>query len=157
MVRIGDVVALDENHTRRVRFAEILALARSSHVMGASNDRLHPAQSRIARRADLRCVIFLEWNLRLAIRALVQQQLSVPVSSTNNFALPTNVYEVVVHRNSPLPEREITRALDANSSQQSHPSIHVVAELSDTRGLDCFKVIDQLAFNVVRELARKFY
>ena len=48
-----DGVADDVGDLRRVLLAQVVLLAGAGDVMGAVHDRLHPAQPRVARRADL--------------------------------------------------------------------------------------------------------
>ena len=52
---IGTVngVAVDKSDFRRFLLAKIGLFARAGNVMRAMHDRLHPAQPRVARRADL--------------------------------------------------------------------------------------------------------
>src|SRR5262245_50717716 len=87
LIKVRNLVALDERYCRSVRFADIMLFTRSGDVMSALNHRLHPAKTRIAGRADLLRTEFCSGNFQITIATFVQQKLTVSITCANNFTL----------------------------------------------------------------------
>ena len=80
-VNIGDL--------GRLLLAEISLLSGPGDVMGATDHRLHPAQPRIARRADLRAGEVYRWNVDVLACRLCEAEVCRPPIGPALFRLNT--------------------------------------------------------------------
>ena len=83
------------SHVGSIRLVNVMLFARSGDVMGASNHRLHPMETRIAGRADLLRTEFSYGNLQKPVASLVQQQFPVAIACANDFAFIALIDEIV--------------------------------------------------------------
>ena len=122
--------------------------------MGTSNHRLHPAQARVARRANLAGVVFLRRKLDVRVAALVQEQFSEARARTHEFPLVPDVHEIILHRDRPTAKFQVTRPLDANAVHESHAAIHLETEIRRVRRAGPLEMRDSLRPDVAWKLAR---
>src|SRR2546423_102724 len=154
VIRIGDLLALHKNHTGRVRFMQVGTLTGAGHVMGALDDGLHPAQTSVARRTDLRGAESLRRKFEIGIAAAMEKQFPFAPARANGFAFPNHVDEVVVDCGRTFSKLRIAGALDPDAIEQTHAGIHLVAKIGGVRGFDGFELFDNIGTDVVRQLSR---
>src|SRR5437588_443639 len=133
---IGNLVSLHEGHAGCVGFVQIFSLAGARNVVRAVDDGLHPAQTRVARRTDLRGVEGLRREFEIRIAAAMEKQFPVAPARANGFAFPSDVDEVVVDGGCTFPKLRIAGALDADAIEQTHAGIHLLAKIGGGRGFD---------------------
>ena len=156
-VRIGDFVALHESDTRRVGFVQILSLTRAGDVMRAADDRLHPAQTRIARRADLLRRHAPATAVRCNDPRLCAAAVFRPGNVPAQFRLP-----IRHRRNNRQPWRPVFGMSGSLERSTRIPSsnpmrAYISRQKSATfEAVNRFEMLDQLGSNIVRQLPRHF-
>src|SRR3954471_22766218 len=111
LIRSGNIHALHEFDSGRLRFVQVLAFTGTGDVVRASYHRLHPPQPRITSRTDLLRRELLRRQFDELVSSLVQEQLPIPASRTHRFAIPWHIAEAIVHRDRSLSKRGVTGSL----------------------------------------------
>src|SRR5580700_2326015 len=144
---VGFIGSLDRLSTYevdlgRVRNTQVVLFARARDIVRALHDRLHPFQSGVAGRVDLP---FNKRNARagfINIAPFVEQQFAFDVTGPDNFTLVGHVDIVVVDLACRFPKGRIARAHNADALQESHPLVHLEAEIGDVPGVRLLERLD---------------
>src|SRR5438477_3774678 len=147
-----DLVPADKGELRRFLLTKIGLFARAGHVMGASQNRLHPAEPSVPRGADL---LLGEGGRREdheGIAARVQSELVVMNARADDLAFVWHVHEEVADLDRAAPQRRVAGARDVNSVEQPHAAIHLQTEVRHRLRRSLPEQADQAAVDVIGQL-----
>src|SRR5450631_4062057 len=113
-------VSFNKGYFGRVFPAKVGFFSGTGNVMRAMNHRLHPAQPRVARRANVHFSKSCLRQRNKGISAFMQFQSSIYKTSANNLTFVRNIHKKIWNIAGRSPQSRITRTHHANAIKQTH-------------------------------------